>query len=464
MTGVDTVAGPTDPAVARVLDLELTDPVPAIARVDADGNDCAQAWILVRLCGEPLGIEVVAIPLGGLPALELEYLLSSKWGDRVREIETGGGTAFSAAHARHLSRAPRVSVVVCTRERPDALAVCLASLTRQDHPDFAVWVIDNAPVTGATRDVVSSFGDQLEIHYAVEPLAGLSRARNCALRQPLAGDIVAWIDDDEVADPMWLSELTRALADRPAAAAVSGLVVPAELATRPQLWFEQFGGHSKGRGFQSADFGVGTGSTQSPLYPLPPFGVGANMAFRTEALRAAGGFDDALGAGTLTNGAEDTKIFTELLRAGLTTLYRPGAVTRHYHRRDLAGLRKQMQGYGSGLTAFYTSLILDDPRVIWPLLRLSRQAIRDLTSDSSLRVSGLEDDFPAELLAANRKGMLSGPLRYLRQRAADARRPSPANRSVRGVGLRAGLGAALIAAGWLGQRYLRRRGDRSDAT
>ena len=123
-----------------------------------------------------------------------------------------GGTAFSRAHAEFVARAPRCSVVVCTRERPDYLRRCLDSLTFQDHPDFGVWVIDNAPLSGNTREVVDSFGADLDIHYVVELRPGTSRARNAGLRM---GDIVASLDDDEVADSLWLSELARAFDGRP---------------------------------------------------------------------------------------------------------------------------------------------------------------------------------------------------------------------------------------------------------
>jgi len=425
MTAGDDLGTAPRHRAAHVLDVDLAEAVPAVPRTSADGSTADEAWLLVRLDGEPLGWEVLRLPAEGMSGHEVRDLLEARWGEQVRSRRATGG--FADQHARHLTTAERATVVICTRERPDALAACLESLTRQDHPDFEVWVVDNAPVTSATRDVVAAFTGRLDVHYAVEPRAGLSRARNHALRQPLEGAVVAWIDDDEVADPLWLSELTRAMADRPEADAVSGLVVPAELATRAQVWFEQFGGHSKGRGFTAAAFGRGSDDRQSPLYPLPPFGVGANMAFRTAALRRFG-FDDALGAGTLTHGAEDTLIFTELLRAGGTTLYRPSAVTRHFHRADLAGLRKQMEGYGTGLTAFYTALIVGSPLVLVRLALLAGRALRDLTSPTSLRVSGLAEDFPTELMAANRAGMKRGPGAYLRQRRID-RRTAPLARA-----------------------------------
>jgi glycosyltransferase involved in cell wall biosynthesis len=422
---------------AHVLDLDLCDQIRAIPRTEpSSGRWADRARLLVRLFGEPLGVQWVPLPPDGLGVAAIRQALISEWTNaildrggvisRTDDLDgpiVGDATPFSAAHERFLANGcPPCNVIVCTRDRHVELTRCLESLTAQDHPRFTVWVTDNAPTTSGTRDAVKAFSSLLDVRYVLEPRPGLSRARNAALRQPLDGDFVAWIDDDEVADRMWLSELARALEDRPDASSVSGLVTPAELATVAQVWFEQFGGHSKGRGFTSAEFSPKTRQMQSHLYPLPPFGVGANMAFRLAVLREMGGFDEALGAGTLTRGGEDTKMFTDILRAGGTSLYRPSAVTRHFHRRDVQGLSDQMYGYGSGLTAFYTSLVLADPRTVWPLARLVGTAVHDVVSPSSLRVATLESDFPRALLRRNQRGMLAGPSLYLRQRLLDRRR------------------------------------------
>jgi hypothetical protein len=91
-----------------------------------------------------------------------------------------------------------------------------------------------------------------------------------------------------------------------------------------------------------------------------------------------------------------------------------------------------MVGYGCGLTAAYTSLLLAQPRLIWKLLRLIPTALRDLLGKDSLRVSTLREDFPRELLGANRRGMLAGPRAYLRgRRAARAAEATRAAEAVR---------------------------------
>ncbi|BCJ48557.1 hypothetical protein Asp14428_00320 [Actinoplanes sp. NBRC 14428] len=421
--------GEVRPAV--VLDVELSEPLPAVAAVGPDGRRVRQAWLLVRLFTEPLGTVLADVPEQGLCPADLAGAIGAELGTALAPRLAGLGMsdvpvdgitpaaepAFLARRREVLADAPPITVVICTRERPGALARCLDSLLTQAYPDFRVLVVDNAPVSDATAEVVRAAARRGPVSYLLEPKAGLSFARNAAVAAA-PGEILAWIDDDEYADPNWLAEIARALADHPEADVVSGVIVPAELETQAQLWFEQFGGHSKGRGFTPDVFSPATAHRQSPLYPLPPFGTGANMTFRPGVIERIGGWDTALGAGTPAMGSEDTLAFTQVLVGGGTIVYQPTAVTHHYHRRDLEGLHKQMVGYGAGLTAAYTSLLLRRPGLLWPLLRLAPGALRDLTSKDSLRVSTLREDFPRELLTANRRGMLAGPRAYLRGRRA----------------------------------------------
>lgn len=416
---------------AVLRDIELAEPIAPIG----PGAGPRPSWLLIRLFDEPLGILSPPVPAAGLTAAELARMIDATLGEvvRARVLAAGGppgpltaqgaripGEApFRARRDTVLAAAPPITVALCTRERPLALTRCLRSLLASSYPDFRILVVDNAPTSPVTREAVAAAGlaePRGRIEYLVEPEPGLSWARNRALAE-CGGEIVAWIDDDETADPHWLAEIACAFAEHPGLDAMSGLVVPAELKTRPQLWFEQFGGHSKGRGTTPALFGPSGRGEQSPLYPLPPFGTGANMAFRGGVLSSLGGFDTALGAGSPASGAEDTQIFTRILRAGGSVAYAPAAVTRHYHRPDLAALERQMYGYGCGLTAYYTSLIWSDPRVVVELARLVPDALRDLRGGrGSQRAAGLRADFPRGLLALNLRGMLVGPLAYARGR------------------------------------------------
>src|SRR5262249_48942034 len=192
--------------------------------------------------------------------------------------------------------------------------------------------------------------------------------------------------------------------------------------------FEEFGGLVKGRGFGSARFE--RDGKQSPYYPLPPFGAGANMITMPGVLERIGGFDAALGAGTPARGAEDTLAFTEVLTRGGAIVYWPRAIVRHHHRRELDGLRDQLYGYGVGLTAYYTALAMRQPSSLFHLARLAPAALRDLLGASGQREGGVGSAFPPELMRIGRVGMLHGPAAYLRGRRACRRSRRTVGRGV----------------------------------
>ena len=428
-------------------DCDVASGLSPLADADRDGERWDAAWIVVRAFTEPLALLKLPMPGGGLsrtalgeaivrecePALRPRFEAAGLRWDR--SIPKAGVTPtarpeFLVSRDRTMASAPSITVAICTRDRPEGLMRVLQSLARQSHPPARVLVVDNAPSDRASRDVAAALRRKLPIDYVVEPRPGLSWARNRAIDEADT-DVIAWVDDDEECDAWWVSEVSRGFVEHPQAEAVSGMVVPAELATPAQWWFEAYGGHSKARGFTPAIFSPHTWAQQSPLYPLPPFGVGANMAFRTAALERIGRFDCALGAGTLTMGGEDTAAFSALLYDGGTVVYQPTALVRHWHRRDDDALERVFVGYGRGLTAFYTSIVLRRPRAIPRLVRLIPRALRDLTSSSGDRLGELEDDFPRELIRANLRGMLQGPVMYVRARvrARRLRRGTGADRS-----------------------------------
>ncbi|MGU3499013.1 glycosyltransferase family 2 protein [Mycobacterium sp. C31M] len=249
---------------------------------------------------------------------------------------------------------PPISVVLCTRERPDDLTGALASLATIDYPDFEIVVVDNAPLTDATERVVAAAGES-RIRRVVEPVAGLSNARNAGLRAA-RHDIVAFTDDDVVVDPYWLQGLARGFDRSDQVACVCGMVPSGELRTAAQAYFDQ-------RVSWAATLAPRTYSLAEPPADLPLFpfqvgiyGTGANFAIKRSAATAMGGFDEALGAGTSTKGGEDIDMFFRLVAAGHTLVNEPAAIVWHRHRSDGAALLIQARGYGLGLGAWLTKV------------------------------------------------------------------------------------------------------------
>jgi glycosyltransferase involved in cell wall biosynthesis len=401
----------------RLTEVELSEPLPALDGAGEDTADGAArfgvAWVLVRLFGEPLGVVTVELPAdGGLDPASLGAVIRDALGSEI--AERSELPDHDSAGAPALGPSPFISVVVCTRGRPQRLGSCLEAVCKQDYPHFELVVVDNAPTDDQIERIVSELAPDapMPVRRVVEPVAGLSRARNRGAREA-RGEVIAYIDDDELPDVKWLAELSAGFALDPGVGCVTGMILPASLTTEPQALFEEYGGHSKGRGFSQLVFHDGPDRPQDPLYPLPPFGAGGNMAFTRGALHAIGGFDPALGAGTITKGGEDTAAFTDLLLNGFRLVYRPAALVWHHHYADLEGLRRQLNGYGTGLTCFYTRIALRRPRYLMRLVAMLPRGLRDLRGANSVRRQRMSSAFPRELLKAHRRGMLVGPFAYV---------------------------------------------------
>jgi GT2 family glycosyltransferase len=250
-----------------------------------------------------------------------------------------------AVKVAQASREASVSVIVCTRRRPEKLRRCLAALQQLDPFPAEIIVVDNAPEERCTLDVVEEFNGVI---YWPEPAAGLSRARNSGISRS-SGDIVAFTDDDVVVHPRWLVGVRDALS-RDTIFGMTGLVLPAELETESQIRFEfDFGGFSGGYRpitFDSFFFD----SMLSRGVPVWRIGAGANMAFRREVFRRIGHFDERLGAGA-SGCSEDSEFWYRMLAAGMSITYEPRAVVWHSHRADLAVFRSQMKQYMRGHVA-----------------------------------------------------------------------------------------------------------------
>lgn len=108
-----------------------------------------------------------------------------------------------------------LDVVVCiiTFQRPNGLKRLLDSLSKLDFlamepPAWGIVVVDNDAKSSA-QDIVDAIRVDfpVPIIYGVEPQQGIASARNKALSLAPACDFIAFIDDDEVAEPNWLDQL-----------------------------------------------------------------------------------------------------------------------------------------------------------------------------------------------------------------------------------------------------------------
>lgn len=240
-------------------------------------------------------------------------------------------------------RAVSVSVVICTRDRPQELARCLASFGDQVRQPDEIIVVDNASLSAETKAVAEAAGAT----YVREDRPGLDFARNAGARRAKS-DILAYTDDDVVLHPQWLERIVEAF-DEPDIEAVTGLVLPAEIHTEAQWIFESQWGF--GRGFKRRDFTPDSYErVKRHGFASWDIGAGASMAFRKSLFDRIGYFDERLDVGA-AGCSGDSEYWNRIVHYGGTCRYEPAVVAFHYHRRDITGLRKQIAAYMSGHTA-----------------------------------------------------------------------------------------------------------------
>jgi O-antigen biosynthesis protein len=351
-----------------------------------------RAMLLLRHRGWPVGVQMVSL-VDGEPAEAIGPQLISE---------------IPANSARGALPTEPVSVIICSRDRPELLRRAITSMLTLGDQLHELIVVDNAPSDDASRLVVASFGDR--VRYIVEPVPGLARARNSGL-EACSGNFVVFTDDDVEPDAAWLDVLSATFAAHPGAVCVSGGVLPASLSTPAELRFQEFGGYLLD--FQETELHLSLDPSPSPLFPFHPklLGTGANMAFRTEALRHLGGFDPVLGAGTPARGGEDIDIAVRVLLAGHLLVRQPAAVLWHPSHTDDVALLRQIEGYGCGLAAVFTKFM--SQRSTAPaVLRRAGAGARLLFNPRSSKNSGRSDTYPAALRQAELRGMRQGPLAY----------------------------------------------------
>jgi O-antigen biosynthesis protein len=429
----------------RITEVELSKPIPAVPHALPTGREHDRVRSLVRLHSSPLGLIDFPLDRRGLTPAEHGAMVWRAVGGAINEhlvadglapvsdvppgglVNTGEPTCLTQRRQAAL-RAPFATVVVPTRDRTESLATCLNSLLNLDYPEYEIIVIDNRPSTPATEGLLAErFHDETraDVRY-VRQDGPLAVARNRGARDA-RGDIVAFTDDDVVVDRWWLLELARRFEDD-RVACVTGMILPAELETAPQVWLEQYGGFSKGFQRQLFDLHENRPATRLFPYAAGMFGSGANMAFRRAVLEDLDGFDPATGPGTYARGGEDLAVFFDVVAAGYSLAYEPGALVYHHHRDDYNSLRDQAFDYGVGLGAYLMKTLANRPSRIVDFVRWLPFGFVYLLSPTSAKNASKRADYPRELTWLERKGLIYGPIAYLRSRLRTKHRGRVQNR------------------------------------
>src|SRR4051794_13586500 len=199
---------------------------------------------------------------------------------------------------------PPISVVVPTRDRPDALARCLEVVSAQLREDDELLVVDSASTDAETASVASAAGAR--VIRADRP--GSSLARNLGWRSA-RHDLVAFTDDDVNVLPGWLDAIAHGL-------------------LRDDTWFV------------TGWIGVAPEQSHVPepnpilLRPDPlvldrsavgALGATANCGFRREALEAVGGFPERSWPGRWEPSGEEPGLLPPRVAPRVVRVFPPAA-------------------------------------------------------------------------------------------------------------------------------------------
>ena len=176
----------------------------------------------------------------------------------------------------------RISVVICTDGRLPILKTTLRALRGVEYAAFEL-VLVAGPTPDGTRELLATLQGEIKVAHCAE--RNLSKARNLGIGLA-AGEIVAFLDDDAIPEPEWLTDLALAYDDPQVAAAggvvydPSGLTFQARYVTLDRL------------GYANELWSAPTPQFNYPFSADFPHLLGANCSFRRDVLLAVGGFDE----------------------------------------------------------------------------------------------------------------------------------------------------------------------------
>ena len=235
---------------------------------------------------------------------------------------------------------PQVTVVVPSRDRPEALAACLAALADQTLPDVEVVVVDDA---SRDRAAVAAVAAEAGVRLVRADGRGPAAARNRGAADA-SSPLLAFTDDDCRPDPGWLAALVHRLDD--GAAVVAG-------PTRNARPGDPLAAASQAVTNHLVDSTLDAGTVA--------FAPTSNLAMRAEVHRDLP-FDETfpLAAG------EDRDWCARVVASGRRIEFEPTAVVDHHQDLTLARFWRQHQRYGRGAhrhrgglqpAGFYTGLV-----------------------------------------------------------------------------------------------------------
>ena len=230
----------------------------------------------------------------------------------------------------------KISVLICTRDRPQDIVWCLPAALACDYPDYEVVLVDQSDGKETAEIAARHRKSHAKFVYIPTETRGHDLALNLGVRA-CSGEIIACTDDDCEMQPGWVAQVAKIYQDDPTLDIVFGQVhVPSDLPSPdlavPSLYFKQRRELARGQ----------------------IFGMGANMTFRRDLFDRINGFDDILGPGAPLACSGDFDFLYRAQLLGAKAVADPSLMLVHRAYRTQEQWDRVTYLYGMGDAAFYS--------------------------------------------------------------------------------------------------------------
>lgn len=250
--------------------------------------------------------------------------------DHLQRIRRDGAVEIvSAGCYRTLlvlpASAPKVSVIIPTKDRADLLSLCVGSvLKKTEYPDIEVLVVDNGSLDPDARALLKELRQTPQVRVLDYPIPfNFSAIINHGVRHA-TGDVLCLLNNDtEVINPSWLHELVGRAIQRDAGAVGAMLYYPDDTIQHAGVVLGL--GGVAGHVYTRMDRGAPGYMARAWVAQNMSAVTAACMAVRKAVFEEVGGFDEVLPVAF-----NDIDFCLRLLRAGYRNVWTPYAELYHH--------------------------------------------------------------------------------------------------------------------------------------
>jgi GT2 family glycosyltransferase len=216
---------------------------------------------------------------------------------------------------------PFVSIIVANYNGKDVIEFCLRSLEKLNYPSYEVIVVDDASTDNSTEIIERKFPNTKLVKLPKN--LGLAGANNEGFKFAKAGIIVFDLNNDEVVDEHWLSNLVKVLMSSPEIGITCGKRYQADEEFRKNRIILSAGSKISFITAECAPIGYGKGdSWEYNVQKESDFAT--VIAIKRNVLEKVGTFDPSYG-----NYYEDSDLSIRVRQAGYKIIYVPDAKSWH---------------------------------------------------------------------------------------------------------------------------------------